>query len=242
MFNYLLFLLNKINFMKSNFMIEDNILTNISVEDIGNDHLFTSLETPMVANAFSKSDTEKKEIIAFHFTEIMKALDLDLTDDSLKGTPERVAKMYIEEIFSGLNPKNKPKMALFENKYQYNQMLVEKNITFYSNCEHHFVPIYGKAHVAYISSGKVIGLSKLNRIVQYYAKRPQVQERLTMQIAEDLKKALDTEDVAVIIDAKHLCVSSRGVQDESSATVTTSFNGAFNTPQKINELLQLINN
>ncbi len=242
MFNYLLLLLNKINFMKSNFMIEDNILTNISVEDIGNDHLFTSLETPMVANAFSKSDTEKKEIIAFHFTEIMKALDLDLTDDSLKGTPERVAKMYIEEIFSGLNPKNKPKMALFENKYQYNQMLVEKNITFYSNCEHHFVPIYGKAHVAYISSGKVIGLSKLNRIVQYYAKRPQVQERLTMQIAEDLKKALDTEDVAVIIDAKHLCVSSRGVQDESSATVTTSFNGAFNTPQKINELLQLINN
>jgi len=241
LFNYLLLLLNKINFMKSNFMIEDNILTNISVEDIGNDHLFTSLETPMVANAFSKSDTEKKEIIAFHFTEIMKALDLDLTDDSLKGTPERVAKMYIEEIFSGLNPKNKPKMALFENKYQYNQMLVEKNITFYSNCEHHFVPIYGKAHVAYISSGKVIGLSKLNRIVQYYAKRPQVQERLTMQIAEDLKKALDTEDVAVIIDAKHLCVSSRGVQDESSATVTTSFNGAFNTPQKINELLQLIN-
>ena len=221
---------------------ENNTLTNISIEDIGNDHLFTSLETPMVANAFTKSDAEKKEIIAFHFTEIMKALDLDLTDDSLKGTPERVAKMYIEEIFSGLNPKNKPKMALFENKYQYNQMLVEKNITFYSNCEHHFVPIFGKAHVAYISSGKVIGLSKLNRIVQYYAKRPQVQERLTMQIAEDLKKALDTEDVAVIIDAKHLCVSSRGVQDESSATVTTSFNGAFNTPQKINELLQLINN
>lgn len=242
MFNYLLLLLNKINFMKSNFMIEDNILTNISVEDIGNDHLYTSLETPMVADAFSKSDTEKKEIIAFHFTEIMKALDLDLTDDSLKGTPERVAKMYIEEIFSGLNPKNKPKMALFENKYQYNQMLVEKNITFYSNCEHHFVPIYGKAHVAYISSGKVIGLSKLNRIVQYYAKRPQVQERLTMQIAEDLKIALETEDVAVIIDAKHLCVSSRGVKDESSATVTTSFNGAFNTPQKINELLQLIHN
>lgn len=242
MFNYLLLLLNKLNFMKSNFMIEDNILTNISVEDIGNDHLYTSLETPMVADAFSKTDTEKKEIIAFHFTEIMKALDLDLTDDSLKGTPERVAKMYIEEIFSGLNPKNKPKMALFENKYQYNQMLVEKNITFYSNCEHHFVPIFGKAHVAYISSGKVIGLSKLNRIVQYYAKRPQVQERLTMQIAEDLKIALETEDVAVIIDAKHLCVSSRGVKDESSATVTTSFNGAFNTPQKINELLQLIHN
>jgi len=222
--------------------IKKNDLLDLSSEDIGNDHLFTSLETPMIKDAFSKSDSEKKEIIAFHFSEIMKALDLDLTDDSLKGTPERVAKMYIDEIFSGLNPKNKPKMALFENKYQYNQMLIEKNITFYSNCEHHFVPIFGKAHVAYISSGKVIGLSKLNRIVQYYAKRPQVQERLTMQIAEDLKFALETEDVAVIIDAKHLCVSSRGVQDESSTTVTTSFNGAFNNPQKINELLQLIHN
>lgn len=226
--------------MKSENTFQIDTLSNLSIDDIGNDHLFTSLETPMVKNAFTKSDAEKKEIIAFHFSEIMKTLDLDLTDDSLKGTPERVAKMYIDEIFSGLNPKNKPKMALFENKYQYNQMLVEKNITFYSNCEHHFVPIFGKAHVAYISSGKVIGLSKLNRIVQYYAKRPQVQERLTMQIAEDLKLALETEDIAVIIDAKHLCVSSRGVQDESSATVTTSFNGAFNTPQKINELLQLI--
>ena len=222
--------------------IKKNDLLDLSSEDIGNDHLFTSLETPMIKDAFSKSDSEKKEIIAFHFSEIMKALDLDLTDDSLKGTPERVAKMYIDEIFSGLNPKNKPKMALFDNKYQYNQMLIEKNITFYSNCEHHFVPIFGKAHVAYISSGKVIGLSKLNRIVQYYAKRPQVQERLTMQIAEDLKFALETEDVAVIIDAKHLCVSSRGVQDESSATVTTSFNAAFNNPQKINELLHLIHN
>jgi GTP cyclohydrolase I len=228
--------------MKSENTFQIDTLSNLSIDDIGNDHMFTSLETPMIKDAFTKSDSEKKEIIAFHFSEIMKALDLDLTDDSLKGTPERVAKMYIDEIFSGLNPKNKPKMALFDNKYQYNQMLVEKNITFYSNCEHHFVPIFGKAHVAYISSGKVIGLSKLNRIVQYYAKRPQVQERLTMQIAEDLKVALETEDVAVIIDAKHLCVSSRGVQDESSATVTTSFNGAFNTPQKINELLQLIHN
>jgi GTP cyclohydrolase IA len=228
--------------MKSENNFQIDTLSNLSIDDIGNDHLFTSLETPMVKDAFTKSDSEKKEIIAFHFSEIMKALDLDLTDDSLKGTPERVAKMYIEEIFSGLNPKNKPKIALFDNKYQYNQMLVEKNITFYSNCEHHFVPIFGKAHVAYISSGKVIGLSKLNRIVQYYAKRPQVQERLTMQIAEDLKIALETEDVAVIIDAKHLCVSSRGVQDESSATVTTCFSGAFNNPQKINELLQLIHN
>jgi len=168
-------------------------------------------------------------------------MGLDLTDDSLKGTPERVAKMYIDEIFSGLNPVNKPKVALFDNKYQYNQMLVEKNITFYSNCEHHFVPIIGKAHVAYISSGKVIGLSKLNRIVQYYSKRPQVQERLTNQIANELKTILETEDVAVIIDAKHLCVSSRGIKDDTSSTVTAYYGGAFNNSQKITELQNNIN-
>jgi GTP cyclohydrolase I len=166
----------------------------------------------------------------------MDVMGLDLNDDSLKGTPDRVAKMYIDEIFSGLNPKNKPKVALFDNKYRYNQMLVEKDITFYSNCEHHFVPIIGKAHIAYISSGKVIGLSKLNRIVQYYSKRPQVQERLTNQIAEELKFILGTEDVAVIIDAKHLCVSSRGVQDDNSATVTAFYGGTFNTSAKIVEL------
>ena len=171
----------------------------------------------------------------------MDVMGLDLTDDSLKGTPNRVAKMYIDEIFSGLNPANKPKIALFDNKYQYNQMLVEKNITFYSNCEHHFVPIIGKAHVAYISSGKVIGLSKLNRIVQYFAKRPQVQERLTNQIAEELKAVLQTENVAVIIDAKHLCVSSRGIKDDTSATVTSYFGGAFNTPEKIAELQNTLN-
>ena len=166
----------------------------------------------------------------------MNVMGLDLDDDSLKGTPDRVAKMYIDEIFSGLNPKNKPNIALFDNKYQYNQMLVEKNITFYSNCEHHFVPIIGKAHVAYISSGKVIGLSKLNRIVQYYSKRPQVQERLTNQIGEELKTILGTNDVAVIIDAKHLCVSSRGIKDETSATVTAFYSGAFNSSAKIAEL------
>ncbi len=215
-------------------------LNGFSVHDIGDDHLYTGLETPMKIDAFKLSDTEKKERIALLFEEIMDVMGLDLTDDSLKGTPQRVAKMYIDEIFSGLNPANKPKIALFDNKYQYNQMLVEKNITFYSNCEHHFVPIIGKAHVAYISSGKVIGLSKLNRIVQYYAKRPQVQERLTNQIAEDLKQILDTEDVAVIIDAKHLCVSSRGIKDESSATVTTYYGGKFNTASKIAELQNYI--
>lgn len=219
-----------------------NGLTTLSVEEIGDEHLFTSIETPLKKDAFALSDSEKKVKIASLFGEIMDTLGLDLSDDSLRGTPERVAKMYVEEIFSGLNPQNKPKIALFDNKYQYNQMLLEKNITFYSNCEHHFVPIFGKVHVAYISSGKVIGLSKINRIVQYYAKRPQVQERLTIQIANELKQVLQTEDVAVIIDAKHLCVSSRGIKDESSATVTTYYDGAFSNPQKINELLQLINN
>jgi len=219
----------------------DTELNNFSFEEVGDDHLFTGLKTPMKPNAFNISDQEKKEKIADLFKEIMDVMGLDLSDDSLKGTPKRVAKMYIEEIFSGLNPANKPKVALFDNKYQYNQMLVEKNITFYSNCEHHFVPIMGKAHVAYVSSGKVIGLSKLNRIVQYYAKRPQVQERLTNQIAEELKEILKTEDVAVIIDAKHLCVSSRGIKDDTSSTVTSFFGGKFNTPQKIAELQNTLN-
>lgn len=215
-------------------------LNGFSLEDIGDDHLSTGLETPMKPTAFDTSDTEKKEKIAILFEEIMNVLGLELNDDSLRGTPQRVAKMYVEEIFSGLDPKNKPKVALFENKYQYNQMLVEKDITFYSNCEHHFVPIIGKAHVAYISSGKVIGLSKLNRIVQYFAKRPQVQERLTNQIANELKTILETEDIAVIIDAKHLCVSSRGIKDDTSTTVTAYYGGTFNTPTKISELQNYI--
>lgn len=217
-------------------------LNGFSKTDIGDDHMFTGLETPLKKDAFKLSDSEKKERIAILFEEIMDVMGLDLTDDSLQGTPERVAKMYIDEIFSGLNPANKPKVALFDNKYQYNQMLVEKNITFYSNCEHHFVPIIGKAHVAYISSGKVIGLSKLNRIVQYYSKRPQVQERLTNQIANELKTILNTEDVAVIIDAKHLCVSSRGIKDDTSSTVTAFYGGKFNNSEKITELQNYLNN
>ena len=217
-----------------------NGLDTLTIQEVGDDHLYTGLKTPMKPTAFLISDQKKKEKIAKLFGKIMDVMGLDLTDDSLKGTPERVAKMYIDEIFSGLNPNNKPKIALFDNIYQYNQMLVEKNITFYSNCEHHFVPIIGKAHVAYISSGKVIGLSKLNRIVQYYAKRPQVQERLTNQIAEDLKNTLQTDDVAVIIDAKHLCVSSRGIKDDTSATITSYYGGKFNTPTKINELLNYL--
>jgi GTP cyclohydrolase I len=185
-------------------------------------------------------DELKVELIEKHFREIMQILGLDLTDDSLKGTPHRVAKMYVKEVFAGLNPKNKPAAKLFENKYQYDQMLVEKDITFHSHCEHHFVPIYGKAHVAYVSNGNVIGLSKINRIVQYYAKRPQVQERMTMQIARELQNVLQTEDVAVIIDAKHLCVSSRGVQDNNSATVTSFYGGKFENEAARQELFKYI--
>ncbi|WP_055442249.1 GTP cyclohydrolase I FolE [Lacinutrix himadriensis] len=228
--------------MKTETIKNNNTLNGFSHEDIGDEHLYTGLKTPMKADAFKWSDDEKKERIAILFEEIMDVIGLDLTDDSLKGTPNRVAKMYIDEIFSGLNPKNKPIIALFDNKYQYNQMLIEKNITLYSNCEHHFVPIIGKAHIAYISSGTVIGLSKLNRIVQYYAKRPQVQERLTNQIAEELKTILKTEDVAVIIDAKHLCVSSRGIKDDTSTTITTYYGGKFNTPNKIAELQNYLKN
>jgi GTP cyclohydrolase I len=233
---------NKEELVLENYLNPADLLNGYSDDEIGDDHLFTGVKTPMKPNAFEVSDDKKKEQIAHLFAQIMDVMGLDLQDDSLKGTPKRVAKMYIDEIFSGLNPANKPKVALFENKYQYNQMLVEKDITFYSNCEHHFVPIIGKAHVAYISSGKVIGLSKLNRIVQYFAKRPQVQERLTNQIALELQSILKTEDVAVIIDAKHLCVSSRGIKDDTSATVTSFYGGQFNTPEKVQELYNYINN
>ena len=213
----------------------------IQIDEMGDQHVMTTIETPMRADAFLLSDDEKIAQIEEKFRDIMNIMGLDLTDDSLQGTPHRVAKMYIKEIFSGLNPANKPAVKLFENKYQYKEMLVERNITFYSNCEHHFVPIIGKAHVAYISGGKVIGLSKLNRIVQFFAKRPQVQERLTIQIAEELKRVMETEDVAVLIDAVHLCVSSRGVQDFNSATVTSSYSGAFNNEATRNEFLKYVN-
>jgi len=219
--------------------IENQLLLN-EIDELGDMHIATSVDTPLRVDAFDLNDNEKIEIIQDKFREIMEILGLDLTDDSLRGTPYRVAKMYVKEIFSGLNPANKPDVKLFENKYQYNEMLVEKNITFYSNCEHHFVPIIGTAHVAYISNGKVIGLSKLNRIVQYFAKRPQVQERLTMQIASELKQILQTEDVAVLIDAKHLCVSSRGIEDVNSSTVTAEYSGAFQNPDKRNEFLKYV--
>ncbi len=212
----------------------------LSDEEIGDMHFSTSVETPMREDAFDLSDEEKIERIQHHFKAIMETLGLDLHDDSLKGTPKRVAKMYVEEIFSGLNPANKPKMALFDNKYQYKEMLVEKDITFYSNCEHHFVPIIGRAHLAYISNGQVIGLSKLNRIVQYFAKRPQVQERLTMQIAKELQKILKTDDVAVMIDAQHLCVSSRGVKDINSSTITSFYGGKFENEATRREFLSYL--
>lgn len=216
-------------------------ITRASAEDIGDEHVGTSLETPLREDAFEMDDELKIELIEKHFREIMHIMGLDLTDDSLKGTPHRVAKMYVKEVFSGLNPKNKPLAKLFENKYKYNEMLVEKNITFFSHCEHHFVPIQGKAHVAYISNGSVIGLSKINRIVQYFSQRPQVQERLTMQIGNELVEALGTDDVAVIMDADHMCVSSRGVKDTTSSTLTSFYSGKFEKDEQTrNEFLKYI--
>lgn len=209
-------------------------------EEVGENHSSFSLETPLRADAFELDDNLKIELIEKHFKEIMLILGLDLKDDSLKGTPHRVAKMYVREIFSGLNPANKPRVKLFENKYQYTNMLVEKNISFHSMCEHHFVPIIGKAHVAYIPNGKVVGLSKLNRIVRYFASRPQVQERMTIQVMTMLKEALETQDVAVILEADHLCVAARGVQDVTSNTITAEYSGRFLDAGTREELLSLI--
>ena len=211
------------------------------IEDEGDDHFLSNIDTPIVENAFKLTDEEKISKIEEHFREIMKILGLDLNDDSLKGTPYRVAKMYVKEMFSGLNPKNKPPVSLFENKYDYEDMIVEKNITFYSNCEHHFVPIIGKAHIAYISTGNVIGLSKMHRIVNYYAKRPQVQERMTVQIMNELKSCLNTEDLGLVIDADHLCVSSRGIKDITSSTITVESSGKFKDHSVWNNFLTIIN-
>ena len=207
---------------------------------IENDHHFNGIETPMREDAFELDDESKVDMIEEQFRRIMTVLGLDLTDDSLRNTPRRVAKMFVKEIFKGLDPANKPEITLFENKYQYSDMLMEKNITVKSYCEHHFVPIVGRAHVAYISNGKVIGLSKINRIVDYFARRPQVQERLTIQIAEELKKILDTEDVAVFIESTHFCVTMRGVEDDHSSTITSSFHGKFKSDQRRNEFLNLV--
>jgi GTP cyclohydrolase I len=208
-------------------------------DSIGDIHLMTSIDTPLKLDAFDISDDEKIQKIQEYFKGIMDTLGLDLEDDSLKGTPYRVAKMYVKDLFSGLDPKNKPSISTFDNKYQYSKMLVEKNIEFDSACEHHFLPMRGKAHVGYISSGKVIGLSKINRIVQYYGKRPQVQERLTIQILNELQTALKTKSVIVVVDAEHLCVSSRGIRDKSSSTITLEYGGEFDNENQKNAFLKL---
>ncbi|MDW5290493.1 GTP cyclohydrolase I FolE [Formosa sp. PL04] len=207
---------------------------------LGENHIGTSTDTPMRADAFKLSNEEKIESIKKDVHHIMETLGLDLTDDSLQGTPNRVAKMFVKEIFSGLDPSKKPTASTFENKYKYGEMLVEKNITLYSTCEHHLLPIVGRAHVAYISKGNVVGLSKMNRIVDYYSKRPQVQERLTIQIVKELQLVLGTEDVACIIDAKHLCVNSRGIRDIESSTVTAEFGGKFKEKDTRREFIEYI--
>jgi GTP cyclohydrolase I len=209
-------------------------------ELIGDNHQMTSAETPLRPDAFIKTDEQKMNAIEKHFHAIMEEMGLDMTDDSLKGTPHRVSKMFIKEVFSGLNPANKPKISVFDNSYHYDKMLVEADISFNSTCEHHFLPIIGKAHIGYVSSGKVIGLSKLNRIVDYYSRRPQVQERLIMQIFNELKTVLETDNVLVVMEAKHLCVSSRGIQDESSYTSTIQYGGIFNEKENRNDFFSLI--
>jgi GTP cyclohydrolase I len=215
----------------------DNTIDN---DAFGDDHIGSSSDTPLRADAFVLSNAEKIERIKVDVTNIMTTLGLDLTDDSLKGTPNRVAKMFVNEIFGGLDPNKKPSASTFDNKYKYGEMLVEKNITVYSTCEHHLLPIVGKAHIAYISNGTVVGLSKMNRIVDYYAKRPQVQERLNIQIVKELQAVLGTEDVACVIDAKHLCVNSRGIRDIASSTVTSEFGGQFKNKNVRREFLDYI--
>ncbi|MGF1557451.1 GTP cyclohydrolase I FolE [Paucihalobacter sp.] len=210
------------------------------IESLGDDHISTSSDTPLRKDAFILNNDEKIEIISDDVRHIMETLGLDLSDDSLSGTPRRVAKMFVNEIFGGLDPKKKPKSSTFDNKYKYGEMLVEKNITVYSTCEHHLLPIVGRAHVAYISNGTVVGLSKMNRIVDYFAKRPQVQERLTIQIVKELQEVLNTQDVACVIDAKHLCVNSRGIRDIESSTVTSEFGGKFKEETVKKEFLSYI--
>ncbi len=217
------------------------MLNNEELQDeIGSNHIATNAQNPMRVDAFELSDDEKIDSIKKSVADILETLGMDLSDDSLKGTPNRVAKMFVNEIFGGLNPIKKPVSSTFDNNYKYGEMLVEKNITVYSTCEHHLLPIVGRAHIAYISSGRVIGLSKMNRIVDYFARRPQVQERLTMQIVQELQIALKTDDVACVIDAKHLCVNSRGIKDIESSTVTSEFGGKFNEPSTRREFLDYI--
>lgn len=210
------------------------------IDEMGDDHIASSAKTPLRADAFDISSEEKIKRITSSVKDILETLGMDLTDDSLRGTPLRVAKAYVNELFGGLDPQKKPKLSTFDNNYKYGEMLVEKNIVLYSTCEHHLLPIVGKAHVAYISKGKVIGLSKMNRVVDYFAKRPQVQERLTMQVVQALQEALGTKDVACVIDAKHLCVNSRGVKDIASSTVTAEFGGKFKDEKTKQEFLNYI--
>lgn len=218
----------------------DTKMNDERTEEIGENHVGTSAKTPLRADAFNISDQEKIDKIQESVKDILHTLGMDLTDDSLQGTPKRVAKAFVNELFMGLNPKNKPSASTFENNYNYGEMLVEKNIVVYSTCEHHLLPIIGRAHVAYISNGKVIGLSKMNRIVEFFAKRPQVQERLTMQVVQSIQEALGTDDVACVIDAKHLCVNSRGIKDIESSTVTAEFGGKFKEKDTKREFLDYL--
>ena len=227
--------------------MKENELT-VSSRINGNNHvkkdssLFIRPENnePLWTSSPAQNDEIKIKKISAHFREIMLTLGLDLDNDSLRGTPNRIAEMYVKEMFQGLDPKKEPKITLFENAFQYNEMLVEKNIRLHSCCEHHFVPIIGKVHIGYYSSGKLIGLSKINRLVNYYSKRPQLQERLTEQIAEALKNALSTNDVAVVINAAHMCLTTRGITDTDCKTLTSHYSGKFKNEEVKKEFLSYL--
>jgi GTP cyclohydrolase IA len=198
------------------------------------------VETPTVPNNIDRKD--KIDKIESHFTEIMRVMGLDLSDDSLVDTPKRVAKMYVNEIFWGLDYEAFPKCTTVDNKMKYDEMVIERNVNVQSNCEHHFVVIDGLATVGYIPKQKVLGLSKINRIVEYFSKRPQIQERLTEQIYHALQFILDTDNIAVVIDAQHYCVKSRGVEDVGSSTVTSKLGGCFKTEQSVRaEFMNIVN-
>jgi GTP cyclohydrolase I len=199
------------------------------------------VETPTNPNSLDRK--EKIDIIEQHFTAIMNTLGLDLGDDSLVDTPKRVAKMYVNEIFWGLDYDAFPKCTTVDNKMKYDEMVVERNVNVQSNCEHHFVVIDGVATVAYIPKQKVLGLSKINRVVEYFAKRPQIQERLTEQVYHALQYILETDDIAVVVDAQHYCVKSRGVEDVGSSTVTSKLGGVFKSDPSVRlEFMNIVNN
>lgn len=215
--------------------LNENIILEKEILNCNGHH--SMLKNPLLDEAFDIDDNLKIELLTEKFKDIIKILGLDINNDSIKDTPNRIAKMYVNEVFSGLNPENKPEITVFKNEYEYNTPLMELNIPFTSFCEHHFVPIQGTANIAYIPNDFVIGLSKIHRLVDFYAKRPQVQERLTMQILQGLSSTIDTKDIGVVLKASHCCISCRGVEDIGSSTLTSIFWGKIKSDVSLKSVL-----